>query len=569
MKKLTFGTPEKLVPSAFCDGFHYEERSIGYNVDRIRFKTTARGCRLEFPMQPGEQIYGLGLQLKIFNLTHRQMVTRVNSDPISATGDSHAPVPFFVSTAGYGIYFDTARYVEFDFGRPRAGRPSQYEGEREIAISTETLYAQRELAGEITIAANIPAADGIDIYIIEGETLTEIVAQYNMLAGGGCTVPEWGLAPFYRCGSRYTQEQVVDTAKYLREHNMPVGILGLEPGWQTRAYSCSFVWNDNLYADPRAMVKELTDMGYHINLWEHCFTHPTSPIYPQIAGLHGDFEVWGGVVPDLSLPEVRRVFADHHKKQVMLDTIDGFKLDECDGSDFISSSWSFPLCSEFPGGMDGQQYHSMLGTLYMKTILEALDGKPTLSSVRSAGALCASYPFVLYSDLYDHKDFIRGLATAGFSGILWTPELRDAKSAEELIRRMQTIVFSPQCLINGWYCERLPWLDHDCEAEIRELMEERVKLIPKLMDAFNRYHETGIPPVRALVSDYTSDPETYRIDDEYLFCDDMLVAPMVCGEHARRVYLPAGTWKDYYSDAVYEQGWIDVETDKIPVFVKQ
>jgi alpha-D-xyloside xylohydrolase len=134
---------------------------------------------------------------------------------------------------------------------------------------------------------------------------------------------------------------------------------------------------------------------------------------------------------------------------------------------------------------------------------------------------------------------------------------------------MQTIVFSPQCLINGWYCERLPWLDHDCEAEIRELMEERVKLIPKLMDAFNRYHETGIPPVRALVSDYTSDPETYRIDDEYLFCDDMLVAPMVCGEHARRVYLPAGTWKDYYSDAVYEQGWIDVETDKIPVFVKQ
>ena len=157
MKKLTFGTPEKLVPSAFCDGFCYEERPIGYNVDRIRFKSTARGCRLEFPMQEGEQIYGLGLQLKIFNLTHRQMVTRVNSDPISATGDSHAPVPFFVSTAGYGIYFDTARYVEFDFGRPRAGRPSQYEGEREIAISTETRYAQRELAGEITIAVNLIA----------------------------------------------------------------------------------------------------------------------------------------------------------------------------------------------------------------------------------------------------------------------------------------------------------------------------------------------------------------------------------------------------------------------------
>ena len=148
MKKLTFGTPEALVPSAFCEGFHYRETDITYPIDRIRFKTNARGCRIEFPMQPGEHIFGLGLQLKIFNLTGRQMVTRVNSDPIAATGDSHAPVPFFVSTAGYGIYFDTARYVEFDFGRPRAGRPSECEGDREIAISTESLYAQREFAGD-------------------------------------------------------------------------------------------------------------------------------------------------------------------------------------------------------------------------------------------------------------------------------------------------------------------------------------------------------------------------------------------------------------------------------------
>ena len=197
MKKLTFGTPETIVPSAFCDNFNYQEGSVIYPIDRIRFKTNARGCRIEFPMQPGEQIFGLGLQLKIFNLTGRQMVTRVNSDPIAATGDSHAPVPFFVSTAGYGIYFDTARYVEFDFGRPRAGRPSEYEGEREIAISTETLYAQRDLAGEVTIAAQIPAAQGIDIYIIEGKTITDIVSQYNMLSGGGCEVPAWGLTPFH------------------------------------------------------------------------------------------------------------------------------------------------------------------------------------------------------------------------------------------------------------------------------------------------------------------------------------------------------------------------------------
>jgi alpha-glucosidase (family GH31 glycosyl hydrolase) len=49
----------------------------------------------------------------------------------------------------------------------------------------------------------------------------------------------------------------------------------------------------------------------------------------------------------------------------------------------------------------------------------------------------------------------------------------------------------------------------------------------------------------------------------------MLVAPMVCGEQTRRVYLPAGAWKDYYSDTVYESGWIEVTTEQIPVFVRQ
>lgn len=53
------------------------------------------------------------------------------------------------------------------------------------------------------------------------------------------------------------------------------------------------------------------------------------------------------------------------------------------------------------------------------------------------GALAASYPFVLYSDLYDFGDFLTGTVNAGFSGLLWAPELRHAESSDELIRRLQ------------------------------------------------------------------------------------------------------------------------------------
>ena len=570
MKKITYGSPEALTPSKFCKDFSYTEKEISYPTALISFKQTASGCRLELPVRKGEQFYGLGLQLKAFNLTGKHFMTRVNSDPVAATGDSHAPVPFFVSTLGYGIYLDTARYVDFDFGKKKASGSASIAPENRIMTSTDELYAVKDVEEGSVVSIRIPSAKGIDIYVIEGDTITDVVSQYNMLSGGGCTAPEWALGTLYRCCSKYSQEKVEQTAEYFRDKSIPCSILGLEPGWQTHAYSCSFKWNSELYPDPEAMVNKLTDMGFHINLWEHAFTHPTSDIYGALKSSekYGDYEVWGGLVPDLTFEDTRKLFAEHHKNNVLFGKIDGFKLDECDGSDY-TRGWSFPLCSEFPSGLDGEQYHCLFGTLYMQTMLSALDGKPTLSEVRNAGALAAPYPFVLYSDLYDHKDFIRGLTTAGFSGLLWTPELRHAKSKEDLIRRMQSIVFSPQCLINGWYCEKLPWIDHDCENEVRELLMLRVKLIPVLSEAFEKYQKTGVPPVRALVSDYTDDPETYEIDDQYVFCDGMIVAPMVCGESSRRVYLPKGKWRGFFDGQKYESGWIEVTTENVPVFVKE
>ncbi len=568
MIKITFGTPEKYVPSIFCKNFNYTETKVSYPVEKISFKINARGCRLEFPLSQDEHIYGLGLQLNAFDLRKKKMVLRVNSDPITPTGDSHAPVPFFVSTRGYGIYIDSARYLEYDFGAVKANSASKEKSENGIAVSTDELYGERKSGSEEVIAVQIPIAKGADVYIIEGKNITEVVSRYNMMSGGGCEVPEWGLEPFYRCCSKYSQSQITETAEYLRSNDIPCGILGLEPGWQSHAYSCSYLWNKELFPDPEKMLVKLKEMGFHVSLWEHAFTHESSPIYKTVAENCGDYKVFGGLVPDFTVNEVSKAFAEFHRDKVMYGIVDGFKLDECDGSDFIKTAWSFPLCSEFPGGLDGEQYHSLFGVLYMQTILKALGDTKTLSEVRNAGALSASYPFVLYSDLYNHKNFIRGLATAGFSGLLWTPEVRHADSAEDFIRRLQTVVYSPQCLINGWYCDKLPWINHGCEDKVRELLKERERIIPKLKEAFDRYHITGIAPVRAVVSDYSDDAETYGIDDEYLFCDDMLVAPMVKGEKSRKVYLPEGSWTEIHTGRTYGKGWITEETDNIPVYRK-
>ncbi len=565
MKKFTFGSPEACTPSRFCRDLHYEETAVSFSASDFYCRQTGRGFLVEFKMVPGTQVFGFGLQLKQFNHTGRRMVTRVNADPVSPNGEGHAPVPFFVTNKGYGMYFDTARYAEFQCGVKKPGAAADSAAAMPAA-STEELYAVRQSAADTWMSVLIPAAKGVDVYVIEGGTITDIVSQYNRLSGGGCTVPEWGLGVFYRCCTRYDDRRVREMADYFRAHDLSCDILGLEPGWQSHAYSCTYQWDPGRFPDPAGLVGYLRDRGFHVNLWEHAFVHPDSPLREALTPYSGDYLVWDGLVPDFSLPEARRLFADYHRKQITAPGVDGFKLDECDGSD-NTGGWSFPLHTAFPSGMDGEQYHSLFGTLYAQTMLKALDGTPTLSEVRNMGALAASYPFVLYSDLYDHRDFVRGMATAGFSGLLWTPEVRHAKDKKDLIRRLQSVVFSVQCLVNAWYCDEVPWQAFDCEDEVRDLFRLRARLIPMLKAAFDTYHATGRPPVRALVMDYTDDPETYRIDDEYLFCDDLLVAPVIGTESdEREVYLPAGEWEDFFTGEPVAAGRFTVCTEGIPVY---
>ena len=82
------------------------------------------------------------------------------------------------------------------------------------------------------------------------------------------------------------------------------------------------------------------------------------------------------------------------------------------------------------------------------------------------------------------------------------------------------------------------------------------------------YHTQGVPPVRALVMDYTSDPETYGIEDQYMLGDDLLIAPMTEKQDTRWVYLPEGEWKDFWTGEDKVCGWHQVSTENIPVYVK-
>jgi alpha-D-xyloside xylohydrolase len=552
----------------------------------VRGKRTSRGCVVRLPLRANEQVYGLGLQFLSFSQRGKKKVVRVNADPKLDTGDSHAPVPFYVTTEGIGILIDTARYAAFYIGdaRPRPTHPV----ESVNSANPDPNYAHDAQDGDLgQITVEVPHAGGVDVYLFGGPEMLDAVRRYNVFSGGGVAPPEWGLGFWYRVDAGGTQQSALALAKEFRERKMPCDVIGLEPGWQTHAYSCTFAWNRDRFPDPAGFVRSAQAMNLKVNLWEHSFTHPASGLFSAIEAHSGDYGVWGGLVPDFAGEPARAEFGAYHAKAFLDAGVSGFKLDECDNSDY-TGGWSFPECSAFPSGVDGEQMHNVFGLRYQMAIWNEYRkrGLPTFNLVRSSGALAAPYPFVLYSDLYGHRDFIRALVNSGFSGLLWCPEVRDAVSEEDLIRRLQSVVFSPLAMINGWYIKNPPWkqlnrklnnadqlLDgwERLEARCREIIGWRMQLVPYLAAAFERYANDGTPPFRALVLDNPKQKELYAVDDQFMVGDRMMVAPLFAGEPSRKVVFPDGEWHDFWTGEAVGGGkerTMTASFEKIPVYVK-
>lgn len=576
--RMTVGVPEAFVPSRFhqiapkLDALQsMPQVQTPIVAGTLTCRQAERGLVLEMRAGDGEDFYGLGLQLRSHCQTGLKKTLRVNSDPVADTGDSHAPVPLLVSSAGWAVAIDTARYATFC-----VASHSRADGllarQRQIEYgSTDALYTAEGSTNALSI--EIPIASGVDIYFFAGPAMLDAVRRYNLFSGGGAMPPMWGLGVWYRADARSDAKAVSAIAHSLREQRIPCDVIGLEPGWQSHAYPCTFVWSPDRFPDPPALVRDLEGEGFRVNLWEHAFTHPESPLAMDFRDKSCEYTVFNGLVPDFTLEPVRRRFSDYHGQQFIDQGISGFKLDECDGSDFIKSPWSFPEHSQFPSGIDGECYHSLFGKLYQEAVLAPYRqaGRRTWGLVRNSHLWASPLPFVLYSDLYAHADFLRGLINAGFGGLLWTPEVRDSKSAKDLMRRLASTILSPLALINAWYIPNPPWIQFDTALNVRgerhpdadeltaaarRLLECRMQLLPYLYTAFADYHFSGTPPFRAMVMDFPDDPQARRCEGQLMVGDQLLAAFATEAEDEVNVYLPPGRWRGVWDGSSWDGGGV-------------
>lgn len=566
-----------------------------FDWEQIQLEEVSGGLILSFPLNRTEKIYGTGLQLLRMNQRGRTRYLRVNSDPKQDTGETHAPVPFYVSDFGYGVWVDTSRIVTMHCGSTVKQADTQKEAIRDR--NTDRGWTATPVASRVEI--KIPS-DGADVYLFGGPTLSDVVARYNLFCGGGVLPPKWGLGFWHRVPTLYTEDQVVAEAEQFRHHDMPCDVIGLEPGWHSHSYPVSYEWEKGRFPEPERFVKKMAENGFRINLWEHPYVSPESELYADLESLSGSHTVWGGLAPDYSLTEAATLYKKQHEEQHVKIGVSGYKLDECDGSELTNHSWMFPGHAKFPSGLDGEQMRQMYGLMFQKMTTDVFRGhnRRTYGLVRASNAAASSMPYVLYSDLYDHKQFIRALCNSSFSGLLWTPEVRKANNAEDWVRRMQTVCFSPLAMLNAWGDGTKPWSFPEVEGIVRHYIKLRMRLLPYLYTAFARYREKGIPPFRAMpfVMSATeiAEAEAWRDeeaehhilntidaaygkkkirewDDQYMVGDALLVAPLVEGVTEREVLLPSGIWYGLESGERFTGGRvirIQAKLEHMPIFVR-
>ena len=468
----------------------------------------------------------------------------------------HAIIPLWYSSNGYGIYSNNSNRGTVSFKQD---------------------YHLHVEGGEL------------NFYFLYGPEFKTILTNWSELAGRTAMPPLYALGLTYRGYSKWTDAQILEALRAQMENGIRIDVAGVEPGWQTATYPCSYAWAPAFTSSAKQFVDAAHELGLHVNLWEHPYVSPKADIYHAISelslkgpdigtraweGNNGTY-AFGGLVPDLTIEEARDLYWDIQNRNLASIGVDGYKIDETD-------SWGAndSLTLLFPGGMSNNAYHNLLGTLAVNLMHERYREDYNLRTFifsRGNYAGMQRYATTAYTDYYGFDQFVMSVIAQSYSGTYYTPEIRDVstKSDVDYMRRAQLMFLTPFAMSNE-YATESSVLDHSdavikCYKKYNDL---HYALIPYMYSLFWEQHNTGVGVTRSLILEFQNDRKVYSVDNEFMLGDALLVCPV--SDRSRvatvRIYLPAGEkWMDYNSGYIYDGGQTisySCGADTLPLFVR-
>ncbi len=558
--------------------------------DSVRGISFAEGAfRVAKRLRDDEHVYGFGekngrLDKRGWALGGYNYVMW-NSDVYtydSSTDPLYVSVPFFMVTRqgrAHGIFLDNTWRTSFDVGRER-----------------QDLLTFGSDGGDL------------DYYFINGPEPKQVIERYTALTGRMPMPPRWSLG-YNQCRySYYPESRVRLLAKTFREKKVPADVIWLDIHYQDNYKP--FTWNHERFPDPKKMLSDLAAEGFRVVCIVDPHPKKEKGYFPYDSGLAGDnfvkradgsvFEgpVWPSqadknpgmsVFPDFSRPAARDWWGSLYKG-LLEDGVAGIWNDMDEPSVFTAPAITMPLDVKFDN--EGQpttarEIHNVYGQLMSRSTFEGLsrlrpNERPfvlTRASFAGGQRYAAVWPGDNTADWSYLRQSIPTLLGLGLSGFPFVGSdiggfIRPA-SSELYTRWLQTGVFYPFMRSHSELGapDKEPWsFGFQYESINRRSIELRYELLPYIYNVMHEASDTGLPAMRPLFIEYPDDENATAIDDEFLFGQDLLVAPILWeGATERSVYLPKGDWFDYWTGQLFRGGAktnVSVTLQSIPLFVR-
>ncbi|WP_445506522.1 glycoside hydrolase family 31 protein [Niallia sp. 03190] len=531
-----------------------------------------------------ENFYGFGEQTgSTFNKRGKSL-GMWNSDSYgynNSTKYVYTSIPFFMGLKdgkAYGILFDNS-----------------YRSYYEMASESDDYYYFYANGGPLTY------------YFMNGPDISHVLDQYTELTGKINLPPEWALG-LQQSAWAYTPEQLTSIAKTYRDKKIPLDTLNFDIDYMN-GYRV-FTWSDpfkNAFDQIENMggfhTVAINDPGVKQDDQYSIYNEGTAKDFwvKKADGTPYIGPVWPGnsAFPNFLKSDVRNWWAGHTASSLLDKGVDGIWNDMNEPAVFNDGDGFFHTLPLDSYGEDDQgnkvlhtEFHNLYGHLeneatYNAWKLSKPNERPFILT-RDMFAGTQRYAAVWTGDSLSTWEHLQmsvpmnmnlGLSGAAFVG-------NDiggfgGKANPELFARwIELGSFLPFARVHyDQWSDRSyhqePWsFGEDVEKISKKYIEMRYQLLPYLYNAFNDAAKTGKPVQQPLVYQFQKDKGTYNIDDQFMFGDSMMIAPVVAeGKTSRDVYLPQGeTWVNFWDHKEYQGGQtinINAPLDYMPIFVKK
>ena len=477
-------------------------------VDKHEIPAADAVSILSFSMEDGERFYGGGSTSRD-HIQHRGEFLRM----WTTYQQTEIPMPFMMSSRGWGVYNNSTRKSFFDIGNQQKSKFN--------IINT---------------------FDEADFFLMMGKDMPAILNEYTLVTGRTYVLPKWAYGLCFGPNMREEQVDILNDAVRFRQFDVPCDVFWHEPQWIEKRYDFSTKkkWNyDRFSPEPywlqdqypktmhnRLFIGKLRSMGFHLGLWL-CEEYDLSIQEEDIIA-----ERTGGKLSG------QEHWMDH--LTVFMDQgVEGFKLDPARTID-NHTNW------EYYNGRTDKEMHNLNQVLLPKQMRELgrkYNGKRTWHHYCGGWSGTQHWTASTSGDNGGGKTALYDQLNLGMSGFLNTSCDVMSVPRELEMQGLHFGLFLPWVQINSWFSMMHPFYYAKEEQDIyRFYVKLRYSLAPYIYSMALEAAQNGMPIVRSMPLCFPDDRNCDDMTYQYMFGDNFCV-----GIFTNEIYLPKGTWTDAWS----------------------